>query len=113
MRAGPLRQRIALDEPVTSRNETGEELVTFTERVVVPGRIEPLHGNERLQANAITGMMDVRIRIRWLPMMDDMTTKWRLRHVEKGTIYNIASIANVEMRDREVEVMASTGLNEG
>lgn len=115
MRSGPLRQRIAIDEPVTDQSASGEETVVWTERLVIPASIEPLNGRERLrEQEAVTADIDVRIRVRWIPLLDEMTAKWRVRHVEKGTIYNVsAPPSNIDMRNREVEILANTGLNQG
>lgn len=114
MRAGKLNQRISFEEPAPDQSGSGSEVITFTPRLTVWAAIEPLNGRERLQAEAITADIDVRIRTRWLPFFDAVTAKWRCRHVEKGTIYNIiAPPANIDMADREVEFMANTGRNQG
>lgn len=114
MRAGKLNQQVAFDEPVEDQTSSGAETVTFTERIVVWASIEPLNGRERLQAEAITADIDVRIRTRWLPLFDQVTAKWRARDVRRGTVYNIsAPPANLESGDREVEIVANTGLNQG
>jgi SPP1 family predicted phage head-tail adaptor len=111
MRAGALRHRIGCWEPVVTQNETGEEVVTYPTSFEVWGLIEPLHGRETLQASQVNAEFDTRIGIRWSPDTDRMNAKWRLTHL--AVIYNIVSIAHVMMGRRELEIMATSGLNEG
>jgi len=112
MIAGQLRHRLIIEQPHTSQNSTGEEVVAWELVKVAWASIEPLRGRERLQANQPGSELDTRIRVRWSPNLDAMTAKWRLRH--RGVIYNIAAPpANVDMRDREIEIMASSGINIG
>lgn len=111
MRAGRLRHRLTIQEPVTSRGDSGEELVTWVTRGTVWAGIEPIRGKEALTANQILADLDTRIVIRWSGFVDDMTAKWRVLH--KTTTYNIVSIAHKNLGQREVEIMAKTGLNDG
>lgn len=112
MRAGELRHRINIDQPVTSQDETGEEIVTFTEMGTVWGAIEPLNGREALIANQLNAEIDTRIRVRWSPLTDQITAKWRLRH--RDTVFNIKQPpAQVNMEQREIHIICETGLNNG
>lgn len=111
IRAGEFNRRIACDEPVTTQSANGEELVAFVESFKTFAKIQPLTGRERLQSNEITAEMDTRIRIRWTPTTDGINAKWRLRYL--GTIYNISSVAIINMGMREIEIMARSGLNTG
>lgn len=111
MNAGKLRHRITVDEPMTTIEPNGEEIVTFETVDTVWGSIEPLTGRELLQENAIMGAMDTRFRLRWSPKIDAINAKWRLTH--RGVLYNIKSIAHLQIGRREVEIMAQSGLNAG
>lgn len=111
MRAGALRRRLIVDEPVTSQADNGEEIVTWRTAEIVWGSIEPLHGRELLQSNAIGADLDTRIHIRWSPRVDLINAKWRLRH--DSTIYNIKSIAHIDLRKREIEMLVNSGRNQG
>lgn len=123
MRAGERNQSIAVDEPVTDQSASGAETVVWTEREIVRASVLPLTGNERLRAGGIAAEADVRIVMGWMPTLDAMTAKWRLRHLDKGgtttdgkpgTPYNITSPpSNVAMANRDIEVMANAGLNQG
>lgn len=114
VRAGMYRESIAVDEAVEAQDETGDPVVTWTEREVVRAEVKPLRGRERLQENAINANIDVKIFTRWAPFWDTVTAKWRIRHLDKGgTIYNVVAITNVDMRNHEVEIMANAGQNLG
>lgn len=112
MRAGRLKHRIEIDEPVTTQTASGDEVVTWTAFGTVWGSIEPLKGRERLQAGEIIADMDTRINIRWSAHVDRIEAGWRLKH--GGVIYNISSPpAEVMMEQREIEMMCKSGANDG
>jgi SPP1 family predicted phage head-tail adaptor len=111
MRAGKLNRRLQIDVPQTDRNEVGEEILTWLTLGVVWASIEPIKGNEALKNNQILADMDTRIKIRWSDGVKDISPKWRLSHA--GVIYNIVSIANVGTSNKEFEIMAKSGLNNG
>lgn len=111
MRAGRLRHRLTVQEPVISRGDSGEELITWVTRGTVWAAIEPIKGKEALTANQILADMDTRIVIRWSEFADDITAKWRLKH--KTTTYNIASLSHKNLGQREIEIISKTGLNDG
>lgn len=106
-----MRHRLQLDEPVISRNDTGEEIVSWVTRATVFSSIEPVRGREFFGANQILGEIDTRIRIRWSPNVDQVNPKWRARH--QTTIYNLQSVAHINLGQREIELMAKTGTNDG
>jgi SPP1 family predicted phage head-tail adaptor len=111
MQAGKLNNRVAIDRPDVSQNETGEEIISWHEMGKVWCSIEPLAGREALQVNANLAVMDTRFRFRWTPGLSQMTTKWRMRR--PNLIYNIVSIAEILMDQKEIEVLAKSGANEG
>lgn len=111
MRAGRLRHRVVVEEPVTTQNETGEEEVVFTAIGREWASVQPLRGREQLQAQQIDATLDTKIGMRWSPTVDRITPKWRLSHL--GVVYNVVSVAHIDMARREVELMCSSGLNRG
>lgn len=110
MRAGKLHLRIIVDQPTTTI-DAGEQVVGFAQYATVYGAIEPLRGHEAVLARADLAEMDTRIRLRYSPRLDAMTTKWRLRF--RTATYDIKSIAPINYRDREVELICFSGLNLG
>jgi SPP1 family predicted phage head-tail adaptor len=111
MRSGPLRHRISIQEPVITRTSSGAERVEFVSIGTVWASVEPLRGSETLRSNQVTAEMDTRIRIRWSRAVDEITAKWRIEF--HGVIYNIKQVAHLGFKHREIEIMASSGVNRG
>jgi SPP1 family predicted phage head-tail adaptor len=111
VRAGKLNRRVTIQRPVPDRNEVGEDIITWETLGVVWASIEPIKGREALIANQLLAEMDTRIRIRWSESVQDISEKWRLVH--QGLIYNIVSIANINLGNKELEIMCKSGVNNG
>jgi SPP1 family predicted phage head-tail adaptor len=111
VRIGKYRHRVLVEEPITSQDDTGDEITTWQSHGRKWGSVSPLRGREQLQANQIESTMDTRICIRWSASVDAINAKWRLSHL--SIVYNIVSIAHVDMARKEIEIMASSGINRG
>lgn len=111
MRPGLLRHRINVDEMVSSRDSSGGVREGWVTRATVWGSIEPLRGREALTAAQLLADMDTRIILRWAPIISGITEKWRLRY--QSIVYNIISIANVDMRNEKLEIYCRSGKNVG
>ena len=112
LRRGKFRHRVAWDEPITSQAANGEELVTWTEAFKTWSLIEPLSGRERLTGNQPIAEGSTRICIFWSTQAERINAKWRARH--RDVIYNIAGPpAEIEMAHRELEIIATSGVNAG
>lgn len=112
LQRGKYRHRIACDEPITSQADNGEELVTFVQAFTLWGKVEPLNGRERTTGNQVIAEGSTRIRIFWSPQAERINAKWRLRH--RDTIYNISGPpAEIDMGHREIEILATSGVNLG
>jgi SPP1 family predicted phage head-tail adaptor len=114
MQAGKLRHLVTFDSPSqTSQDDTtGEEIIDWgSGYATVYAAVEPLTGREFVQANAVEADIDTRITVRWEPWLDTVNPKWRIRF--RDVIYNIQSVANVDMRDRELQFMCKSGVNSG
>lgn len=111
MRAGAINRRIYIDEPVTTQDATGDEVVTWTEFAQVWAAIEPIRGREALVNSASLAMMDTRITVRWSPEVDEVNPEWRLRY--KETIYDIVSLAHIRTGKRTIEMLCKSGANNG
>jgi SPP1 family predicted phage head-tail adaptor len=108
MRAGTLRHVVVCDEPTL--NDAGE-ITGFVPAFSQRASIEPLRGREQLHANQIIADMDTLICVRWSPRTDSIRPTWRLRHGD--TVYNISSLAHINMGKREIEIVCKSGLNNG
>ena len=111
MRAGLLRDRIEVDERVDTQDSTGDPVESWVTRGTVWGAITPLRNREALIASQLLVKADTRIVLRWGPVVEDMTSRWRVRSA--GATYNIASIINAGQHGREIELLCSSGTNAG
>ncbi len=109
--AGQYRHRVTFDSPAVSQGASGEELIAWALFGTFWTALEPLNGNEQLQAGQMLNVVDTRIRMRWSPNADQITDKWRARH--NGIIYNIKSVIHVNFAQRELHIMCTSGKNAG
>lgn len=117
MKGGLLRHRMFVDEPVTVRNLTGEEVMEWQQRAQLWCSIEPIGGREASRANQIIADLDTRIVTRWSTFAAGITAKWRFRFERNQTapmIYNIVRPpAERRLSMRELEFSCKSGLNDG
>jgi len=114
MNRGKFRHRIFCDEPMTTQDANGEEVVSFPAYLSfrVWSQIEPLTGRELLTGRQTLAEGTTRIRIFWSTRAERINAKWRLRH--GNTVYNIAGPPmHIEMARRVIEIMATSGVNAG
>ena len=112
MGIGQRRHQLAIQEPGRTQDPTTGELVAvWTTVATVWASIEPLRGRELLQNEQVLGDIDIRIRIRWSPLADTFTLAHRAMH--QGSVFNFVSIAHVRLEQREIEIMAKSGVNDG
>jgi SPP1 family predicted phage head-tail adaptor len=111
MKAGKLRHIIYADEPVIGQTDAGEETVTWTEAFTMRGSLEPIAGREALRAGEIIADSDTRITVRWSLNSARVTAKWRLRY--EGIVFNLQRVLPIDFRRQEIEIFASSGLNQG
>ncbi len=111
MRAGLLSQRITVQRPVETQDSTGDPVVAWTDVATVWGSIEPARASEALRSGQIVAEMGAKVMLRYAPVIGALDEKWRLVH--GGVFYNISSVTNVAMANRQFEVMCQSGKNLG
>ena len=102
MRAGKLRHRVTIQQPVETQDSYGEPIITWTALDTVWGAVEPLRGGESYTRNdaQLLAEADYRIRLRH---RSDVTHKMR---VVWGTrVFQINHVADVMERQRELHLM--------
>lgn len=102
MRAGELRHQVTLQKLGTRVEDGyGGGSIPQTDVATVWAAIEPLTGNELLRATGqFESVIDTRIRIRYYP---GVKPEWRVKY---GTrVFDIKSVADLEERHREMELM--------
>lgn len=79
MRAGNLRHRLTVEEPVETQNSVGEVVQEWTEVKTIWGEIEPIRGEERFSLAQTKSSADTIIRTRAMAA-GDITPKMRFVH---------------------------------
>jgi SPP1 family predicted phage head-tail adaptor len=109
-----LRHRVdieALTVELDSNGVTTEEWQTIrdsSEPDLIPAGIEPLSGREFIAAQAVQAGVTTRITLRWREGL-----KPSMRIVHGDDLYNILAILPDPTLRRHVNLMCSTGVNQG
>lgn len=102
MRAGLLRHRIEVQAATEAEDVHGGHSETWIPADTIWGSIEPLKGEELLEAQAVDVRVTHRVRMRYQPS-GGLTAKKRLKF---GTrIFNIISVLNTEERNWELTAL--------
>lgn len=90
---GNLREQVTLQFETTEPDGFGNEVPTWHSVGSVAARIEPLDGEERIQAGGLTAPFNARVHIRY---RQGVTTDWRL--IYRGATFQIRAISNYDER---------------
>ena len=101
MRIGDLKNRIKLEAPTDTSDGMGGITQTFASMATVFAAIWPVSASEQIQNMGLTMTITHRIRIRY---RDDVIPSWRINY--NGKYYNIVSIINPGMNNRQLEILA-------
>lgn len=109
---GKYNKRLTIEQPITTQDAAGAPVVAWQALGTgVWASIEPLKGREALTAHQTLAALDTRIHLRYHPALAAMNEKWRCSY--NGVIYNINSVVNVGMANREFELLCTSGVNNG
>jgi len=112
MRAARLRHRLVLQKKVTARDAaTNEKTTTWTTVDTVWGAIEPIRGRERVEAQALDAEYDVRLIFRYGSEITACDATWRATN--GGKVYAFHAVINMDERNRQYEVLAKEGVQDG
>jgi len=89
---GRLRERVAFDQPTTSRNATGGEKTGYSEVLRRPAEFIYHRGAEALQDGVLAGTGTFKVRIQQSTPARLVTTDWRMRDVRRSVPYQIREI---------------------
>ena len=104
MRCGSMRQRLQLQTPAAIPDGMGGQTNAWTVVATVWGMVGPISGREQLQADQVTALLTHEIDIRYRP---GVVPKMRIVRVAGGQVYEIHSIVNLEMRNRQLTLLCS------
>jgi SPP1 family predicted phage head-tail adaptor len=99
MKAGDLRHRIVIQR-LDTFNTLGEVTDNWTTYVTVWANVAPLKGREYFDSAMQEAEVDSRITMRYLPGI-----KPQMRVVYGNQTYDVKSVINVGMKDRELQLM--------
>jgi SPP1 family predicted phage head-tail adaptor len=109
VQAGKLRHRVTFQKNSGLKDATGSRKPIWDDVCTINAEINPLSAREVLASKAVMSDASVKIIIRY---RSDITSAMRIKY--KDTIYSIVGEPiNPNMRNRELQIMCSVGLNKG
>lgn len=109
IRAGAMRNSVDIEERHKAKGTMGGVSDKWTPKFSkVAASIEPLQGRELFTAQQNHSEVTVRVRIRY---REGVVAAQRVAH--KGVIYSILYVINPGMRNVELQLMCSVGVNQG
>lgn len=118
VRAGRLRSRIRLERPIQTQSASGGVVKTWEPVQTVRADVTGIKGYEQAIYASAKASLDSRIEIRWSPKLRDLNATWRAVLISStdgsdSTIYDIASVVNVDGRNTKFEILCGSGLTNG
>lgn len=110
MRAGYLRHRLTLQQPVRAQNEILETITTWSDVATVWGSIEPLRGTSYFAAKQANSEVDGKITIRYREVQPTWRIKWTDSN-DTEHIFEIVSIINPHEKGNETQILYSEDLD--
>lgn len=108
MRAGRLRHRVDLQEPVTVVDDYGGETDTWSTIGTFWAAVEPIRGKERFASGQRIHERDVRVVMRYV---GEITEAMRISF--DGLVYDIKAVVLKDSIKREYELLCTQGANDG
>ncbi|HWX01442.1 phage head closure protein [Collimonas sp.] len=108
MQAGQLRHKTVIQSPPSGQDDDGNPRTEWLLVSKPYAKKEDLSGRELFAAQAAQSEVTTRFRIRY---RTGVTAKMRL--LCDGVIYNIEAVLDRDGRKRELQLMCSSGLNNG
>ena len=102
VRAGKLRHLVTIERPTTVVDEYGDPSLRWNEVTTRWASIEPLRGDEQIQALAVEATATHRVRFR--SGVDDVSPRDRIRYGAR--IFQLVSALDEEERGRLVQCLA-------
>lgn len=106
--AGKFDQPIIIETPVVTRSAIGEETRSWAVFARPHADITTVRGAEFVAAMQAQYRMDIKVRVRWRAGINNM-----MRIVWRGQPYAIVAVMDGGPRKRYVEMMCSSGVEDG
>lgn len=108
MKACKLRHQITFEQKSETQDSFGQPVEVWVPFVTARADIEPLRGKELFTAQQVNGELTTKITIRYLAGINE-----KMRAVHGSVVYNLTPPVDIGMRHAWLEIMASSGLNNG
>jgi len=103
-----LRTKLMFQRDTRSKDTDGFETADWTDKGERFCQVEPLQGREYWDAHAVLGSQGLRIRTHYDSTIADVEPdRWRIKN--GSTIYDIQSMVNVDLGNRYLEFLCTTG----
>lgn len=99
---GPLRERVAFDEPVSVPDGAGGTESGWSEEPVSIVRSAEFiyqRGGEQVEAARQAGTFTFKVRIRNGSRAQAITPAWRMRDLRRGVVYNVREVDAITQRN--------------
>ena len=103
MRAGKLRNRATIYEPATTTNDFGEVAESFVSIGTFACSVTTLVKREYAASDTVVSKTEYDLRFRYYPKLATISRDGYI--VVKGIELEIKSVANVQLRDREIQML--------
>ncbi len=103
MRAGRLHERVTLQQPVTTQDDYGQDIITWADVATVWAGVEPLRGRDFHEAQQHTNELTTRIVMRKQPF--EVLPTWRVVH--GSAAYEVHVVIDPASRNATLELMCS------
>lgn len=118
MRGGALRHRVTFQTRDTGQDSGGQQVQTWSNLLAsVPADVQPLSGREMLAAQAVNSELTHTVTVRFHALLTDpvKVAAMRATYSDGTTTHtlNLSSAVNVDGRNRQIDIGASEGLNQG
>lgn len=108
MTIGQRIRRVSIQAPSSTKDAYGQLITSWTTFRETWASIETLTGGEALQAQAVVSQASVKIEMRYRP---GITAAMRV--VYGSQFFDIGAVIDVDMRHETLELICTTGLNQG
>lgn len=102
MRAGELRRRLTLEQPVDTSDRAGGDTRAFVSEGTVWGAVIALRAQELFQAQQIDSHVTSRVLIRYRA---GVKPEWRITEPATGRVFEIRSVLDLDARRRQLELI--------
>lgn len=118
MRAGSLRRRVRIQIQQATQDALGQPQSAWVDYMTaVPADIQALSGRELIAAQALNAAVTHQICVRYTSRLADPLRVAAMRAIYQNDsvtrYFNVQSAINVDERNREINLLAVEGLNQG